>query len=188
MSPLETNARKLIELVVQRFPLGGKDAELQRQFAKDCGLRRQSFFYALRHAREVGWLVKDQGLLYQLDPRGSWKPKSTEPGAEPALNRDQLEYLADARAQKIAELENQIAHVRDWSSGNANGIAVVHLAEILSSSTATKRQKLRAAAGIVSYKAHAGTTEFAKRFLESLTANTDIATDDRIEAAYIIDP
>jgi len=73
------------------------------------------------------------------------------------------------------------------SSGGVNGVAVSNLAQIVSNSAASTRQRLRAAAVVLGYKVQdAAVTEFAKRFLESLCANADIPTDYRIEAGELL--
>ena len=176
MSPLEKNGRQLIGVMVRCFPLGGT-TELRREFEKATFLRRQSFYETLRYCKQQGWLTGGgsptrHGVSYQLDPAGSWKPPSAgESAGEPPLSRDQLEFLADSQAQQLAELRDQIEYLRDWSSGNANGVAVSNLAQIVSSSTATTRQRLRAAGAILGYKVQdAGVTEFTRRFLESVRA------------------
>jgi len=102
-------------------------------------------------------------------------------------NNDRLEYLVDLQAGQLEGLQGEVECLRDWSSGNANGIAVSNLAQIVSDSTASLRQRLRAAAVVLGYKVQdTAVTEFAKRFLESLCANADIPTDYRIEAGELL--
>jgi hypothetical protein len=87
------------------------------------------------------------------------------------MDKDQLGYLAGSQTRQIEELQGEVERLRDWSSGsNANGVAVSNLAQIVSdSTTASTRQRLRAAAAVLGYKVQdAGIIEFAKRFLESL--------------------
>jgi len=103
------------------------------------------------------------------------------------MDKDQLEYLAGSQAVQIEDLQGQVEDLRDWSSGGANGVAVSNLAQIVSNSAASTRQRLRAAAVVLGYKVQdAAVTEFAKRFLESLCANADIPTDYRIEAGELL--
>jgi hypothetical protein len=102
-------------------------------------------------------------------------------------NNDRLGYLVDSQAGQIEDLQGQVEDLRDWSSGNANGVAVSNLAQIVSDSTASLRQRLRAAAVVLGYKVQdTAVTEFSKRFLESLCANADIPTDYRIEAGELL--
>jgi hypothetical protein len=103
------------------------------------------------------------------------------------LEKDRLEYLVDSQAVQIEDLQGQVEDLRDWSSGGANGVAVSNLAQIVSNSSASTRQRLRAAAVVLAYKVQdAAVTEFSKRFLESLCANVDIPTDYRIEAGELL--
>ena len=103
------------------------------------------------------------------------------------MEKDRLEYLADSQAGQIEELRGEVERLRDWSGGGANGVAVSNLAQIVSDSTASTRQRLRAAAAVLAYKVpDAEVTEFAKRFLESLCASADTPTDYRIEAGALL--
>jgi len=42
-----------------------------------------------------------------------------------------MKFLEISQAQQLAELRDQIEYLRDWSSGNANGVAVSNLAQAL---------------------------------------------------------
>jgi hypothetical protein len=114
MTPLERNGRKLIGVLVQYFPTGCICEDLRRQFERDTGLARQSFYNALKYAKEQSWIVgggkdpRDQYQLYTLNPNGSWKeplPSTGEVLEKEALEKDQLEYLVDSKTQQIDELQ-----------------------------------------------------------------------------------
>jgi hypothetical protein len=106
------------------------------------------------------------------------------------LEKDQLEYLAHSQTRQIAELQGEVERLRDWSSGGANGetnVALSSLVRIVGDSAVSPRQRLRAAAAVLGYEVlDAGVLEFVKRFLESLCANAEIATDYRIEAGALL--
>jgi hypothetical protein len=125
-----------------------------------------------------------------LNPDNSWKPPPVSVGEQLEMakrNNDRLGYLVDSQAGQIEDLQGQVEDLRDWSSGGANGIAVSNLAQIVSDSAASTRQRLRAAAVVLAYKVQdTAVTEFAKRFLESLCASADIPTDYRIEAGELL--
>jgi len=192
MSPIEKNARRLVGVLVQHFPAGATCEDLRRQFEKDTSLNRQSFYNALRYAKEQRqrWIVGGGShQLYTLNSDNSWKPPPTKSIGElfGEMDKDQLEYLAGSQAVQIEDLQDQVESLRDWSSGGVNGVAVSNLAQIVSNSAASTRQRLRAAAVILGYRVQdAAITEFAKRFLESLCANADIPTDYRIEAGELL--
>jgi hypothetical protein len=190
MTPIEKNARTLVGVLVH-FPAGATCEDLRKQFEQDTSLNRQSFYNALRYVKERGWFVGggSRSQLYTLNSDNSWKeppPKSVgERLGE--MDKDQLEYLAGSQAVQIEDLQGEVESLRDWSSGGANGVAVSNLAQIVGDSAASTRQRLRAAAAILSYRVQsAGVTEFVKGFLESLCANVDIATDYRIEAGELL--
>src|SRR5262249_47044284 len=107
------------------------------------------------------------------------------------LEKDQLEYLADSQTRQIADLQGEIERLRDWSSGSdANGeanVALSSLVRIVGDSTASTRQRLRAAAAVFANEVlDAGILDFVKRFLESVCVNAEIATDYQVEAAALL--
>ena len=66
-------------------------------------------------------------------------------------------------------------------------IALSSLVRIVSDSTASTRQRIKAAAAVLGYKVQdAGVTEFVKGFLGSVCASTDIAVDYKIEASELL--
>src|SRR6516225_1407628 len=156
MSPIEKNARRLVGVLVQHFPAGATCEDLRKQFEKDTSLNRQSFYNALRYVKEQHWFVGGgtRSQLYTLNSDNSWKeppPKSVgERLGE--MDKDQLEHLAGSQAVQIEDLQGQVEDLRDWSSGGANGVAVSNLAQIVSNSAASTRQRLRAAAVVLGYK------------------------------------
>jgi hypothetical protein len=196
MLPIEKNARRLVGVLVQHFPTGAITEDLRRQFERDTGLARQSFYNCLKYAKQQGWFIggrRDrqgrQDPYYNLNPDGCWKePRST--GEAVGLDKDQLEYLVDSQLQRIAGLQSQVERLRDWSSGS-NGeanIALSSLVRIVSDSTASVRQRLKAASAILAYQVpDMGVVEFTKRFLESVCASTDISNVDyKVEAAELL--
>jgi len=84
---------------------------------------------------------------------GSWREPITSIGEK--LEKDQLEYLVDSQTQQIEELQGEVERLRDWSTGNgANGdanIALSSLVRIVGDSDASTRQRIKAAAAILSY-------------------------------------
>src|SRR5262249_9946919 len=98
---------------------------------------------------------------------------------------------ANSQTQQIEELQGEVEQLRDWSNGsNANGeanVALSSLIRIVSDSTASTRQRIRAAAAVLGYKVHDdGVTEFVTRFLGSVCASADIAVDYKIEAGELL--
>jgi hypothetical protein len=183
--------------MVQHFSVGATCEDLRKRFEKDTSLNRQSFYDALKYVKEQHWFVgggkdrwEQRGQLYSLNPDGSWKPPPISVGEQLEIakrNNDRLECLAGSQAQQIEGLQDEIESLRDWSSGSANGVAVSNLAQIVSDSSASTRQRLRAAAVVLGYRVQdAAVIAFTKGFLESLCANADIATDYRIEAGELL--
>jgi hypothetical protein len=131
---------------------------------------------------------RDQYQLYSLNADGSWKEPVTSIGE--GLEKDRLEYLADSRAVQIQELQSELERLRDWTGSDASGeanVALSSLVRIVGNSTASTRQRLRAAAAVLGYKVHDnGVTEFVKRFLGSVCASTDIAVDYKIAAGELL--
>jgi hypothetical protein len=170
MSPLEKNSRKLVGVMIG-FPDGACSADLRQQFQAATGLERQSYFYALREAKRLGWIIGGGGRdqLYVVDYEAFSKaPESTGSDETPPLE------------QFVEESQGELATPR-MSNG---GVAVSSLVEIVGDPSATLRQKLRASATVLGYRVQdAGVIEFVKRFLERLCANARISADYRVEAA-----
>jgi hypothetical protein len=184
ITPLERNGRRLIGVLAEYFPAGGTCEDLRRQFEKETSLSRQSFYDALKFVKAQGWLVAD-GRIYNLDPCGSWKapiPSIGERLERARLENDRLDYVAGARAERIQELRSEVEDLRDWS-GSGNGTAVVNLVRILTDTTASMRQRLRACALIIGYRSDPDTTAFARGFLEKVVTNPDTPIDYKLEAA-----
>ena len=127
------------------------------------------------------------------NPDGCWKEPVTSSAGEPIgepQSRDQLEYLVDSQTQRIGELRGEVERLRDWSNGgDANGadIALSSLVRIVSDSTASPRQRIKAAGAVLGYRVRDdGAVEFVKRFLQSVCVDTDIAIDYRIEAGELL--
>jgi hypothetical protein len=177
-------------VLAKHFPVGATSEDLRIRFEKDAFLGRQSFFNALRYAKQQGWLVgggwRDQ--LYNLNSDGSWREPPVSIGDE--LERakretTRLECVAGSQAEQIEALEGEVQSLRDFASGT-NGVAVEHLTKIISDSTTTVRQKLRAAAVVLGYKVDSNIAEFVKAFLERLCMSPDTPTDYKIEAGEIL--
>jgi hypothetical protein len=165
-TPLEKNARKLIGVVIESFPLGGSTEDLRRQFEAATGLKRQMFYYSLAEAKRLGWLIGGgaQGSLYELNPDASWaNPAST--GA--------------AQVEQPEEVQIELDTPR---ISGTNGVAIEHLTEIIANPDATLRQKLRASALLLTYKSDHDTSVFARRFLAKVAARSDTPIDYKLEA------
>src|SRR5215472_16967484 len=135
MSPIERNARWLIGVMVRHFPGGATCEDLRRQYERDTGLVRQSFYNALNYVKRQGWFVREEGnRLYRLNSDGSWRERPASIGEQlekERLEKDRLEYLAGSQTQQIEELQGEVERLRDWSSGsNANGEANVALSSL----------------------------------------------------------
>jgi hypothetical protein len=69
------------------------------------------------------------------------------------MDKDQLESLVNSQTVQIGELQSEVECLRDWSSGsNANGeanVALSSLVRIVGDSTASTRQRLKAAAAVL---------------------------------------
>ena len=196
MTPIEKNARRLIGVMVNHFPGGATCEDLRRQFEKETGLARQSFYNALHHSKGQGWIVgggspRDQNQLYNLSPNGSWKEEpvvSIGEGVGEVLDKDWLEYLVNSQNQQIGELQIENACLRDWSNGDdTNGAALSSLLRIVSDNTATARQRIKAAGAVLGYKVHDDSAvSFTKGYLRAACADTSIAVDHRIEAGELL--
>ena len=57
INPIEENARKLIRVLVERFPNGATSTSLREGFEADTKLARQSYYYALGYAKKALWIV-----------------------------------------------------------------------------------------------------------------------------------
>ena len=146
MTPLEKNARRLVRAMVEHFPAGATCEDLRRQFEKDTGLARQSFYNALHLSKGQGWLVgggspHNQNQLYKLSPSGSWKEEPIASnggdGIGEDLDKDRLEY-----------------HWSGEDDANGANVALSSLIKIVSDNTASPRQRIKAVgrfSGIVSY-------------------------------------
>ena len=89
--------------------------------------------------RPRGWppkIRRPSRSHYELNPDRSWEEPST----------------GEIPLEKEPELQTELERLRDLSSGNANGVALANLLEILNSSSTSIRQKLKAAAVIVGYR------------------------------------
>jgi hypothetical protein len=186
---MKRNARRLVDIMAQFFPDGATSKDLQIRFEQVTGLQRQSFYDTIGFVKYKRWFVGGgKNKIYRLNSDGSWKLTQTSDGR--ILERDQLAYLADSRAQQIEGLQDEIERLRDWSSGgdaDGAGVAVSSLTQIVADSSASMRQRLKAAATVLGYKVRDdGVAEFTKRFLQSVCVDADIPIDYRIEASELL--
>jgi hypothetical protein len=182
----EPNARRLVG-VLSEFRGGANCGDLLQKFREITGLRHATFFDALKHAKAKGWIVSD-GRIYVLDPAGSWKtpvPSIEEQLEHSKRQNDRLEFVAGSRLEQIDQLRDQLDDLRDWASGT-NGVALGSLVRIVGDSSATVRQRLRAAGAVLAYKVDPDVSAFTKRFLESVCENVDVLVDYRIEAGELL--
>jgi hypothetical protein len=125
-------------------------------------------------------------IFAALNPDGCWKKPARSSVGE-ILEQHRLEHIVSSQTTRIEELQGEVQRLLDWSSGaNGANVAVSNLVRIVGDSTATTRQRLRAAAAVLGYKTpDDGVTEFVKRFLES-AASADIPVDYKIEASELL--
>jgi hypothetical protein len=182
----EPNARRLIG-VLSEFRDGTTCEELRRKFQEITNRKGATFYDALSFAKAKGWIVAD-GKIYVLNPDGCWKepPPSVEEQSERSRrNTDRLEHLANSRAQRIEQLQDQIDNLRDWANGGSSN-AVTHLVNVLTDPEATTRQKIKAASIILGYRADPDVAAFTMRYLEDVCGNVSIAVDYRLQASELL--
>jgi hypothetical protein len=186
---IERNVRRLIDVLVSLQ--GSAPTEiLRREFEQASGLARQMFYSTLRLARERGWIVGDGGRKKHniLNPDGSWQPSPLSSTGE-RLERDRFEYVKNAQALRIEELEGEVQRLLDWSGGNANraNVAISALVRAVGDSEVSTPRRLKAAAAILGYKVEdEAVSAFAIKFLEALCASSDTDIDHRIEAGRLL--
>jgi hypothetical protein len=186
ITPIEANARRLIGALA-KFPDGATCEDLRRRFEKSTHLARQSFYNALRHAKQKHWLVTD-GNVYKLNPDNSWREPEQSIGEQ--LERakreaSRLGHVADLQTEQIEELRGEVESLRDLASGT-NGVAVSNLVRIVADSNASPRQRLKAAGVVLGYRVQdPGISEFVKRYLETMCESAD-NIDYRIEAGELL--
>jgi hypothetical protein len=189
----ETNARRLVAVLLQHFPIGGTSEDLRKQFEIATGLVNQSFYNALKHAKQQKWLIGGgRGQPYCLSPDGSWKePDIASIGESIGVSRDksELEYLVGTQTRQIGELQDKVERLLDWKGGDdVNGVALPSLVRIVGDGSASTRQRIKAAAAVLAYKTQdTAVIEFVKRFLGSVCASADIGNVDyKIEAGELL--
>jgi AraC-like DNA-binding protein len=184
----ERNARLLIDVLVL-FVGGTTSEELRRKFEQATGYKRQTYYEALRFLKYKRWIVGGgASKLFQLNPDGCWKLTKTSAGEK--MEREQLAHVVDSQVQRIGELNDEVERLRDWSSGddaNGAGVALSSLVRIVGDSTASVRQRLKAAAAVLGYRVHDDSAAaFTKRFLQSICVDASIGIDYRVEAAELL--
>jgi hypothetical protein len=189
IDPAERNARSLINILA-RYSNGMTCEDLNREFQRVTKLQRQSYYNALKLCRKQGWVVGGGGQdeFYILDPSGSWKPPPPSAGEvleQHRRERAQLEYLLSSQVERTEQLQSEVDALRDLASGT-NGIALENLIKIVTDTTASPRQRLKAASVILGYRVqNSEVTELAKRYLETLCASAE-NVDYRIEASEVL--
>jgi hypothetical protein len=190
--PHEINARRLVKTMAEHFPSGGTSRDLLIQFETDHSLAKQSFYYALKYARQQRWLVKRQ-RFFRLNPNGRWrKPASTgQPNGISGekvskakrleMENNRLEFLLGSRENQVQQLQDQV----DSLSGGCNGTAVASLVRIVSGKAST-RQKLKACSIILGYRVDRDVSDRTKRFLESVCDRGDVPLDYKLQAAELL--
>jgi hypothetical protein len=155
--------------MIESFPNGACSEDLRQQFQVATGLERQSFYYALREAKRLGWLTggEGRGQLYVVDYEAFSKV--------PASILD----MELPQAAQPEEVQDEPAASR---SEGANGVAIEHLTRIVADKTATLRQRLKGCSLLLSYRSDAETNAFAHRFLEKVVAAIDTPVDYKLEA------
>ena len=182
----ERNARRLIDVLAQ-FPGGATSEELRIRFEEVTTLKRQTFYDTLNYVKYRRWLVGGGGSNkpYQLNPDCSWKPSPTSVGQ--AVEKDRTQYLVESQTQQIAELQDEVERLLDFTNGDGSNVALASLTQIVGDSAATVRQRIKAAGAVLGYKVHDDSAaEFTKRYLESVCTSADVATDYRIEAGELL--
>ena len=125
----ERNARRLVDVVTEFFRDGATTADLRIKFEAVTTIKRQMFYDSLNYCKYRRWLVGGgHSKPYRLNPNGSWKPPPPD-SVGLRLEKEQLEHLVSMQTQRISELDAEVAHLRDWTSGgdaNGNGANVRH--------------------------------------------------------------
>ena len=75
---------------------------------------------------------------------------------------------------------------RSELASNGANIALSSLIRVVGDASASPRQRIRAAAAVLGYKAPDDTAEFVKRYLTSVCENIDVSVDHRIEAGELL--
>jgi hypothetical protein len=182
----ERNARRLIDVLAQ-FPGGATSEELRIRFEEVTTLKRQTFYDTLNYVKYRRWFVGGGGSNkpYQLNPDCSWKPPPTSVGR--AVEKDRMQYLVESQTQQIAELQDEVERLLDFTNGDGTNVALASLVRIVGDSAATERQRLKAAGAVLGYKVHDDSAaEFTKRYLQSVCTSADVAIDYRIEAGELL--
>jgi hypothetical protein len=185
-TPIERNARKLVDVLARYFPEGVTTEDLRRQYEMDTGLKRQTFYYAFGDAKQRNWIVGggDQGKLNILNPNGSWKkPPLTSTGE--VLDRDRLEHVVSLQTAQIEELQGENQRLLDGIAGD--NVAISALVRIVADGAVATPRRIRAAAAVLGYKvSDASIIEFVRRFLETVCASPDTHVDHKIEAGELL--
>ena len=183
-TPIERNARKLVDVLARYFPEGVTTEDLRRQYELETGFGRQTFYNALSYAKERQWIVGggDQGKLNCLSPNGSWKPPAPRQLEWPV---EQLKHVVSLQMAQIEELQGENRRLLDGIAGE--NVAISALVRIVADNAVSTPRRLRAAAAVLGYKvSDASIVEFVRRFLESVCAGTDTHVDHKIEAGELL--
>jgi hypothetical protein len=188
MTPIEKNARRLVGVLAQYFPLGALCEDLRRRFEDETTLKNATFYAALRCAKDHRWIVGDgcKPQTYSLNSDGTWKDALKPPSLDEGLEKDRLACVVDLQAERIERLETTnrrlIGSRKAIAAGAAAGTAIGALVSIMSDPTVTMRRRLQAAENLLAYKTPQDVAEAAKLFLTSIFTDPQQNIDYRLAA------
>jgi hypothetical protein len=191
MTPVEKNARRLVNVIAKHFPDGGTSEELRRRFEIETTLKAPETFYAaLRYCKARSWLTGGNGrnLPYFLSGDASWRPPEPPSIGESlrAMERNQLEHVAGLEIERADKLEIVNRRLRGSkkaiANGQALGGAIGALMAIMLSTTINTRRRIQAAEQLLMYKSPEDIAAQAKLFLSSIFTSDDENIDNRLMA------
>src|SRR6516164_11174088 len=114
MSPIEKNARRLVGVLAEFFPVGSNCEDLRLKFQHVTNRKHATFYACLHFARARRWIVADDEeknyKTYTLNPDGCWRPPPIGEGIE----RNQFEHVLTMREERIEKLEARNRQLADW--------------------------------------------------------------------------
>jgi hypothetical protein len=157
--------------------------ELRLRFERSTHLKRQSFYNALAYIKRRHWVLTD-GRMLNLSPDDSWREPEVSIGEKLERSKretSRLEHIAGSQAEQIEELQSEVENLRNWASDGSNSVAVEHLTKIVSDTSATVRQRIRACTLLLNYRSDHDTSAFARSFLEKVVSDPATPVDHRLE-------
>jgi hypothetical protein len=191
MTPIEKNARRLVGVLAEYFPLGAICEDLRRRFEDETTLKNATFYAALRWAKEHQWIVGGgMNQPYLLEANGNWKealrPPSDRENLGDGPDKDRVASVIDIQAERIEKLKTRnrwlIGSRKAIAAGAAAGTAIGTLTAIMSDPTVTMRRRLQAAENLLAYKTPQDVADSAKQFLASIFTDPDQNIDHRLAA------